>query len=97
MLFTKLPYKISKNLCQVFTDQKVAGRTIKQVDIREFCGGPVVRTQGFPSGDPDSILGRELRAHKPHGAAKKKKKRNKLTLRQIINLKGNTPMQKKKN
>ena len=29
MLFTKLPYKISKNLCQVFTDQKVAGRNIK--------------------------------------------------------------------
>ena len=41
---------------------------------REFPGGPVVKTWCFHYDGLGSIPGRELRSHKPSGAAKKKKK-----------------------
>ena len=45
---------------------------------REFPGSPVVRTLALNAEGPGSSLVRELRSHKLHGAAKRKKKRNTL-------------------
>ena len=48
---------------------------IKYINSWEFPGGPVVRLCAFIAEGMGSKLGQELRSCKPHGMAKKKKKR----------------------
>ena len=68
-----------------------------RVKERDFCGGLGVKTvlplQG--EGIPSLVLVRELRSHKPHGVAKKKKGKNRFKILKRVKEKNKSRKEKR--
>ena len=67
--------------------EKAQGGSGKNVSLRDFSGGPVVKTLPSNAGAEGSITGRELRSHMPRGEKTKTQNRSNLVTDSIKTLK----------